>query len=332
MTDKPLLVVGAGSVGKRHLRNFSSLGFRVSAMDPLAERLTQAAEAVPLVSTWTNLDAALNQAQDFSGVVICSPPRFHVEQALRALQANLPVLLEKPVSPDAESAFRLMNAVQSGSAPVLLGYTYRWWEPVLALKKKLDDNLVGRVLHVRCVLSAHLTDWHPGEPLQQFFMSSKELGGGALLDESHFLDLMLWFFGLPEYVFAKIERLSSLEIDSDDNVDAWLSYANNLRVWLHLDLYGRPHERSITIIGENGTLQWAYERNNVRYSRAAGQEWEEEKFTCERNEMFLGVAREFLRVLEGTTAPSCTSADGYAVMRVIEAMRQSSDTGQVVTL
>lgn len=332
MTDKPLLIVGTGSVGKRHMRNFASLGCRLSAMDPSAERLTQAAEAVPLVSRFSTLDTALNDAGNFSGVVICSPPRFHVEQALRALQAGLPVLLEKPVSVDAASASVLMNTVQAGSTPLLLGYTYRWWEPVLALKKKLDENLVGRVLHVRCVLSAHLADWHPGEPLQQFFMSSKELGGGALLDESHFLDLMLWFFGLPEQVFAKIERLSSLEIDSDDNVDSWLSYANNLRIWLHLDLYGRPHERSITVIGEKGTLQWAYERNSVHYSQAAGQEWEEEKFTCERNEMFLGVAREFVQIIDGTRTPSCTSADGYAVMRVIEAMRQSSAAGQVVPL
>lgn len=329
---KHLLVVGAGSVGKRHLRNFSSLGCLVSALDPRPDRLAEAAQAAPIVEGFASLEAALSQSSTFSGVVICSPPRFHVAQALAALELDLPVYLEKPASTDAGSAARLRDAVASARAPLLLGYTFRWWEPLRELKSRLEQKVIGQVLHVRGVMSAHLADWHPWERYQEFFMASKELGGGALLDESHLVDLMLWLFGAPDRLFAKVERLSSLEIDTDDNVDAWFSFAGGMRLSLHLDLYGRPHERSITVTGERGTLFWSFDHNCLRFSASAGPEWEDKRFSCERNDMFVSAAKEFLQVIETGQEPFCSARDGYEVLRLIEAMRQSSATGRVVVL
>jgi predicted dehydrogenase len=54
-------------------------------------------------------------------------------------------------------------------------------------------------------MSAHLADWHPWERYQDFFMAQAALGGGALLDESHFLDLMLWSLA----VFSAVSMASS---------------------------------------------------------------------------------------------------------------------------
>lgn len=327
-----VLVIGAGSVGKRHLRNLAQLGCLLSVADPREDRLAEAAETVPLIGRAARWQDALAKAGQLSGVVICSPPTFHVEQALAALEKGVPVFLEKPVSADAESAARLGEAVRATDIPLLLGYSYRWWPPVQELKRRLERGVVGAVRHVRITMSAHLEDWHPWERYQEFFMASRALGGGALLDESHFIDLMLWYFGPPTAVFAQVERLSALEIETDDNVDAVFSYPDGKRVVMHLDLYGRPHERSMTIVGEQGTLQWSYEQNCLRLGRSAGQEWEETRFTCERNEMFLGAAKEFLRLIETRQAPSCSIEDGHRALQVIEAMRDSAGTGRVVAV
>ncbi len=332
MSNRHFLIVGAGSVGKRHLRNFSSLGCLVSAMDPRPDRLAEAAGVVRLVRSFSDFEAALSQPSLFSGVVICSPPKFHVSQSLAAIERGLPVFLEKPVAPDAESAAHLMHTVQKAGLPLLVGYTYRWWPPIQELRARLAQSTIGKVLHVRCIMSAHLADWHPWERYQDFFMASHDLGGGALLDESHLLDLMLWFFGMPAEVFAKVERLSSLEIATDDNVDAWLSYPNGIRILIHLDLYGRPHERSITITGEKGTLHWSYEQNCLRFSGASTQEWQETRYACERNDMFVNAAREFLQILDSGQTASCSIEDGHVVLRLIHAMRQSSATGRLVRM
>ena len=329
---KHLLILGTGSVGKRHLGNLVKLGCEVSAMDPRRERLNEAAKVAPLVHQFTSLEEALSLKQKFSGVIIASPPKFHVEQSIAALRVDLPVFLEKPVSPDISSAAKLVKVAHESRVPLLLGYTYRWWPPLLDLKKKIVEGMVGKIRHVRCVMSAHLADWHPWERYQDFFMASRELGGGALLDESHFLDLILWFFGAPSSLYARVEKLSDLDIETDDNVDALLDYPNGLRVSIHLDLFGRPHEKFITISGEGKPLHWSFEPNRIRFSESMGQEWEDKTYSFERNDMFVNAVKEFIEILDGRRSPSCTIDDGYAVMRTLEAMRESSKMRKVVTV
>jgi predicted dehydrogenase len=332
MSRHHILVVGAGSVGRRHARNFHSLGCVVSCVDPNADRLEQAASEIPVEHRLGTLEAALRELNEFSGVAVCSPPRFHVEQSFLALDAGLPVLLEKPVSPDLTSCRSLHEHLRNGGK-LLLGYTYRWWEPVRRLKALIDTNRVGALRHARFLMSAHLADWHPWEPYQNFFMASRELGGGALLDESHFIDLMLWFFGRPERVFARVEKISDLEITTDDFVEISAAYPLGLRVSVHLDLIGRPHEKQIVVVGEKGTLQCLFDPNAVRIADDPEPRWQTESFSVERNDMFLGVAREFLELMEGTCIHStCTIVDGLKVLEVIAACRESQETSCEITL
>lgn len=330
MTTGPhLLVVGCGSVGKRHAANLQALGCRISGVDPRQERLDEMAARVPLIERYTSLHVALD-ADTFNAAVIASPPNVHVEQTLACLAQGLPLLLEKPVAPDLSSASRLLEAERAVGVPVLLGYTFRWWEPVRRLRSLLTDA-AGRVLRVQMVMAAHLADWHPWERYQDFFMASAAAGGGALLDESHFLDLMVWLFGWPRDLTATVERLSALEIDSDDNVEVSLALASGARVNIHLDLYSRPHERSIRVFGENGTVEWVNETNQVRSYATKRGGWETFPFTCERNDMFVAEARHFLEVLNGAR-PECTLLDGCRVLQLVEVIRESSRQGRTVAV
>lgn len=326
-----ILVVGGGSVGKRHGRNLAALGARVSVVDPRADRLEEFAAETPVVGAHQSLDAAL-AAGGLDGAVIGSPTAFHEEQGLACLRARLPLLMEKPLSMDAAQAARLAAAAREAGVPALLGYTWRWWPPLRRLKERLEAGEIGRVLHVQFHMSAHLADWHPWEDYRDFFMSKKALGGGALLDESHWIDLLLWFFGRPARLYAEIGTISGLEIDSDDNVDMLLGYDSGLRASLHLDLYGRPHEKFIRFVGEEGTLLWSADPNRIALGREGAQQWAEESFDCERNEMFLAVAREYLALLAEGSLPSCSFEDGLAVMELIDAARRSSDEGRRLDL
>ncbi len=328
---KHILIIGTGSAGKRHARNFHSLGCLVSCMDPRQDRLDEfAGEEMKLTSFYTNLEDAFSTAGKFDGVVVASPPSFHVDQSIAALERGLPVLLEKPVSADLADSQKLQKAVQSSGMPLLLGYTWRWWAPLSKVKALVDQQVIGKLRYVKFTMSAHLADWHPWERYQDFFMASSALGGGALLDESHWLDLMLWFFGMPQQLFAKIDKLSSLEIETDDNVDMVVCFKDNLRVTLHLDLYARPHEKSIQFVGEDGTLIW--EPNRIRIGKQMDGEWETEDFSCQRNDMFVAAAEEFLSILGGQTDYTCTIDDGVRVLELIEAARTSNREGKFIKL
>ena len=163
-------------------------------------------------------------------------------------------------------------------------------------------------------------------------MARRELGGGALLDESHWIDLMLWLFGMPKRVSGKIDRISDLEIDSDDNVDLIFTFENGPRVTMHLDLYGRPHEKFIRFVGSEGTVLWSADPNQLAVGRTMNAEWDKTPYACERNDMFVAVAKEFLATLDGKQVATCQLNDGVNVLKVIEAARLASRDGRAVAI
>jgi len=301
-------------------------------MDPRADRLQGVKEKMDIKGAYTSLEDSLNTDERIDGVAVASPPAYHVEQSIAALKRGIPVLLEKPVCPDEAGAQKLAKVTRELGVPLLLTYTWRWWAPLRKVKELLERKAIGQVRHVKFVMSAHLADWHPWENYWDFFMASKALGGGALLDESHWIDLMLWFFGKPERLIASIGKISDLKIETDDNVDMLVFYKDGLRVTLHLDLYGRPHEKYIRFVGEEGTIYWTVDPNRLKIGRDMAEVWETQEFDCERNDMFLAADREFLAVLNGGKVNTCTVEDGMKVLSLIEAARKSSESGRVVEL
>jgi predicted dehydrogenase len=324
MQNKHILIVGSGSVGKRHARNFSELGCSISCVDPRSDRTDELNKETKTVLNFKSLQEALNKGSEINGVAICTPTSFHVEQAIETLEYGVPVLLEKPVSNNLKSALKLQEKIRETRVPLLLGYTWRWWPALKKIKKYISNNKIGKIYNVQFVMSAHLEDWHPWESYKDFFMAKKELGGGALLDESHWIDIAIWFFGMPHEVTAYVDRISMLDITSDDNVDILFKYDDGLRISIHLDLYGRPHEKSIRLVGEHGTLKWDVNTDHVLFGEGISDWKIIDEMNNERNDMFMSVAKEYLDVLEGKKVSGCTIEDGLQVMKVIEAIRFSS--------
>jgi NAD(P)-dependent dehydrogenase (short-subunit alcohol dehydrogenase family) len=103
VTDPHVLIVGSGSVGKRHARNLASLGCRISCVDPREERRKELAAETPVIGSYPTIEDALSIG-GLDGVVVGSPTAFHPAQTISALEAGLPVLLEKPVAKTAAEA------------------------------------------------------------------------------------------------------------------------------------------------------------------------------------------------------------------------------------
>ena len=322
--NKHLFILGAGSIGKRHAKNFLDLGCSIAIYDPNPSRLDEVEKELTGVDIYSDIDDGLKN-NNFDGGIICSPTKFHIEQSIKLLRHDLHLLMEKPLGVNLASAKKLNNYCENKnkSSKILLGYTWRWWEALIRMRDLIHNNEIGNIYHAEYFMSAHLADWHPWERYQDFFMSSKDLGGGALLDESHWIDHMVWFFGMPNKVVATIDKVSELEITSDDSVEFLAYYNNGLKVFVHLDIYGRPHEKSIKIIGQKGKIEWNDYDNSVKLFK--GMEMEKSfNYTNERNDMFINVAKEFIQLINGEEKISCDLESGINVMRIIEAARISN--------
>ncbi|NJQ02575.1 Gfo/Idh/MocA family protein [Streptomyces zingiberis] len=147
-------VIGAGRMGADHVRRLHRTirGARVAAVaDVDAERAKRLADTVPGCAAHSDPEAALSSA-GVDAVLIASPGPVHEEQILAALERGLPVLCEKPLTPDTASALRVLRAESAlGRRRVQVGFMRRYDAEFRRLKRLLDEGELGRprLLHCR---------------------------------------------------------------------------------------------------------------------------------------------------------------------------------------
>jgi myo-inositol 2-dehydrogenase/D-chiro-inositol 1-dehydrogenase len=142
-------VIGTGRMGADHVRRIDEVisGARVSAVvDVDAERAKSVAAGVEGCTAHTEPAAAM-AAADVDAVLIASPGPAHEAALLAAFERDLPVLCEKPLTPDAASALRILRAEQQlGHRRVQVGFMRRYDAEYLKLKELLDGGRLGRPL------------------------------------------------------------------------------------------------------------------------------------------------------------------------------------------
>jgi len=79
------------------------------------------------------------------GVLIITPPRFHRQQSIQALEAGLPVLSEKPLADTIEAAGDIVAAAERTGVLHMVAQNYRYSAPVQTLRGVLDSGRLGQV-------------------------------------------------------------------------------------------------------------------------------------------------------------------------------------------
>ncbi|MFF7144405.1 MULTISPECIES: Gfo/Idh/MocA family protein [Streptomyces] len=142
-------VVGTGRMGADHVRRINEVtaGARVAAVvDVDGERAKSVAAGVEGCTAYTEPAAAMADA-DVDAVLIASPGPAHEAALLAAFEHDLPVLCEKPLTPDAASALRILEAEQKlGHRRVQVGFMRRYDAEYVKLKALLDSGQLGRPL------------------------------------------------------------------------------------------------------------------------------------------------------------------------------------------
>lgn len=326
-----VLIVGAGSVGKRHLQNFRALGVPAFGMvDTREDRRQEAAQEPGVVAVHADLGAAL--AESYDVVVVCAPTASHVPIGQLSLEAGAHVLMEKPLSHTDDGVSALLSLARARNRVLMVGYTYRFWPALIRLKQLLEQGAIGRVLFVDLNFSQYLPDWHPWEDYRSWFMSKREQGGGALLDESHAIDMARWLFGEIQDVFCHSGNLSSLEMTADDYAHLLVTFQSGAKASIHLDVFGRRPRRALDVSGEAGNISCDVSKGELTVYRGDRDSSEVIACSSERNDMFMAEASHFLECIAGRAAPCVSGDDAYRTLLVLMAARRSSVAGCLVSL
>jgi myo-inositol 2-dehydrogenase/D-chiro-inositol 1-dehydrogenase len=157
-------VIGTGKMGADHVRRIQEVtsGARVTAVvDVDAERAKMVAARVDGCTAYTDPAAAM-AAADVDAVLVASPGPAHEAALLTAFEHDLPVLCEKPLTPDAASALRILEAERKlGHRRVQVGFMRRYDAEYMKLKSLLETGQLGRplMLHNRHRNVASVPGW-----------------------------------------------------------------------------------------------------------------------------------------------------------------------------
>jgi len=325
------LIVGLGSIGRRHLTNLRKLAADV--------RITVWRHQVPMGNRENPEDAdrvVYTLADALSGrpdmAIVAGPSAFHVETALALAGNGIPVFVEKPLSNSCKGVAELLNLCKIRSIPLMVGYNLRFYRPLQILRQAIVDGRVGRVMSIRAEVGQYLPDWRVDCDYRRGVSANRDLGGGVVLELSHELDYLRWIGGEVKLVTAQTARLSDLEIDVEDTAEIILGFSSGVMGSVHLDMTQRAPTRSCRVAGTEGTLAWDGITHSVRLYDAESRAWTDlhPVSAVDRNEMFLAELRHFLDCAEHNGVPSVSGEDGWRALSIALAVKESSAKCQPV--
>ncbi len=326
MAGRPnkLLIVGLGSIGRRHLAVARELEPKIEVM-----ALRRAESAADDCTVFTSLEEALNAAPD--AVIVANPAPMHVATAQAFVDAGKHVLIEKPLADRLDGIDELLESSRRRGTVLQVGYCLRFHPSLIALKRAVAEGRIGRVLSLRAEAGHYLPDWRSGADYRTGVSARRDLGGGVLLELSHETDLARWLAGQVCLVTSRCGRLGDLEIDTEDYADLLLDFTSGACANIHLNMVQRNRSRSCTLTGEDGTLHWDGVTYETRLFRAGA--WEVlYKGNSDPQIMYREQFRHFLDCISKGAEPSVTGEDGKRALEIVLAAKQSSQAGRSIPL
>lgn len=326
---KRILIVGLGSMGRRHLSIVKQL-LPEAEIQILRRENTKNTSGFG-VAQFNSLDEAKRFLPEI--VVISNAASEHVNTALEFIGVGAKIFIEKPISNSTQEIVRLINALENSGGSLMLGYNLRYLTSLQEFRRFLNEGLIGKPLSVRCEVGQFLPNWRPEKDYREGVSARRDLGGGVLLELSHEIDYLRWLFGEVSWVRATLLRQSELEIDVEDTVHLTIGFeernsTRNLVANLNMDFIRHDATRSCTVIGDEGTLRWDGILGEVSLFKPGESDWTV-IFTKDNGieETYILEWRELIRAIQEKTSPTVTAEDGLRVVEIIEAARLSAKNG-----
>ena len=247
-----ILVVGYGSIGKRHVNNLT----KIKDIEILVCSKNKNVNILKKngVKIFESLAEAIKEKPDVG--IICNETSFHVKTAIKLAKHNCHLFIEKPLSNSLKDINVLLDLVKKKKLITMIGCDMRFHKCIQEIKKIIESGDLGKIISVRVENGSYLPDWHPGEDYRTSYASKKKLGGGVVLTLIHEIDYLYWFFGRINEVSAITGKISDLEISVEDFAAITLRFQKKIIGEVHLDYFQQPEFRNCKIIGNKGIIYW----------------------------------------------------------------------------
>jgi UDP-N-acetyl-2-amino-2-deoxyglucuronate dehydrogenase len=336
MSAKTVGIVGAGSIGRMHLRAFKDLGVHVAAV---SSRRAEQAEAVAREENCeATTDAmALIARPDLDLVSITTSSGSHARLALAAIAAGKHVVIEKPMAMTAAEAREIVAAARARQVTLAV-ISQRRFEPVHQIvKRTIASGALGRLLLIEARCHYYRS--------QEYYDSADWRGtiaqdGGALMNQSiHSVDLLLWFGGPAREVVGRTATQTH-RMEAEDLALALVTFASGALGSITASTSIRPgFLPTLDLFGEHGTIK--LEGAAVTHWTVPGVE-----APAAEGPASAGVASpqlashehhrtqlaDLLAAIDQGRPPAVTGEDGLRAVELVDGVYQSARSGRPVPL
>lgn len=316
-----IVLVGLGSIGKRHLTNLLMLWPKAQVYVVSASG-RQVPEEERAGQIQVNLEQAIALQPLFA--VIASPAHLHLQYAMVFQQAGIPALIEKPLSHQYLLAADFLSG-QSSQVLLSLGYCLRYLPSAQVVKQLLAEQELGPVYLVQATVGQHLSQWRKQMDYRDSVSAKAQFGGGALLELSHELDYLLWLFGPLTVDFCRLKYQGELKLDVEECADLMLSGDQAVVCQLHLDFLQQVPQRRCIISGQQGRIEWDLIENSVSLFKADGRRQLYHKPDWDKNQMYLLMLKDFFTAVTEKKASPVPLHNGLAVLALVEQAKRLAE-------
>jgi len=290
---------------------------------------------------------------DFEGldfVDICTPNYLHSIIAVEALEKGINVFCEKPDAVSVSEAQRMMNAAEKSGKKLMVMRNNRYRKTARYLKKYIEEGKMGEIYCGRC-------GWQrrrgiPGKG--GWFTTKEQSGGGPLIDLGvHMIDLAIWLMGNPTPVavsgctYTKFadssisdsehsgfgEKKADGIFDVEDLAMGFIKFDNGTCLQIEFSWASNIEAENIFVELRGTKAGIEFKNDNVKiFAENSGALEDVTPKITDVKGIHGENIKHFVDVLLNGAEPDFTPLQGVNMIRILEAMYKSAETGAEVRL
>jgi len=323
-----ILIIGCGSIGQRHILALLKLGEKnIAAYRTKKGHIKKLSEKIESnIQIFSNVEDAFNWKP--THLIISNPTSLHLRYISLGIKNGLKIFVEKPITNSIKDFNKNTITIDElNKYKGIVGYNLRFNKLFRKIKQIIETKKYGNVLSSYFEVGHYLPFWHPYEDYRKSYAAKKSLGGGVLKTLSHEIDLVYYFFNDINNVFAKVKKISPLEIDVDDNVDIILNSELCANIRIHLDYLKPLPTRKGEIQFEKGLLEYNFNESTIYFTDYKTNKKElifNEK--TDYNDQYVYQMKYFLSENNNINI-ACTFEEGIKSLKAINACEISNKKG-----
>lgn len=291
-----IAVIGLGNIANRHRKNLKLLFPRakiiaMSASGRMPEEVVSDSDAIV-----SSIEDVIAEQVHFA--IIASPATYHATHGIPLLKANIPILIEKPVTATDEDAQAILYTVRETHTPAAVAYCLRYLPSMQVIQNLLADKAIGTLYNAHVEIGQYLPDWRPSKDFRSSVSANQHLGGGALLELSHELDYVQKLLGSLTLEHAILRSTDELQLEVEEIADLIFMSEKNTVVSVHLDFLQKKAYRKCRFVGSRGVIEWDLIQNEVRIVSAEQTQIVYSQPNWDKNQMYLEMVKDFVAKIE----------------------------------